>query len=94
LFNLPKCPKCSGTVENTDERLPVGKFMIMCIGTEMLMYLAAGLLLLVGLQWPPALILGGVFAFWLVFIRGRNRFKCKSCGAQFKYTELYTIKDS
>jgi predicted nucleic-acid-binding Zn-ribbon protein len=94
LFNPHKCPKCGGTIEHIDEHQPIGGFIARYVGAEMLMYIIAGMLLLIGLQWPPALIVGGVIAFWLFFIREKNKFNCNSCGAQFKYGELYKTRDS
>ena len=85
MFDPPKCPECGGAIEHIDEHKPISDFLGRYIGSEILMYVIAGVLFFIGMQWPPALILGGVFAIWLFFFRGKNKFNCKSCGAEFKY---------
>ena len=92
LFNQPKCPECKGLIEHCSESESPSSFVAKMVGAEILMYVIAGLLLVFGMYWYPALAIGLILAAWLFFAKGNNMYICKSCGKQFEFKELYRSK--
>ena len=92
MFGAPKCPVCSGQVEAKTES--TANFIARMLGAEVLAYVFAGVLFAIGILWWPALVIGGIFALWLLFFRDGSgvEYECKSCGKRMQHEDLYRAK--
>ena len=90
MFSSAKCPKCRIPVNPIEHNEPVGHVFANMIGAEIAMYLIAGILFAVGMQWPPALFVGIVLVGYIFLKKSKKmQFSCKKCETEFTYEELY-----
>jgi hypothetical protein len=85
---MSKCPKCEGDVEVPSRSF--GAAFLQAIGIEILAPAIFGLLLVLGLLWPPSLLIGFALAIYVFVVRKRAgaTYICSSCGSELKLADL------
>lgn len=85
---MSRCPKCEGEVEVKSRSF--GTAFLQGIGVEILGPAIFGLLVVMGLLWPPSLLIGFALAIYIFVVRkgAGVRYTCSSCGSRMKLGEL------
>ena len=87
-----RCPSCNGRIDSRPFSL-ASLFSAIVIG-DIAIYALAGIFLLVGLRWEPALIIAIVIVIFGIVRRSsaQTYYVCARCRREFTYNQLYARK--
>lgn len=94
MFTAPdiRCPNCNGRIDSKPFSLAT-LFGTMVTG-DVAIYAFAGVFLLIGLTWEPALVAAFVIVMFGIVRRSRAHtdYVCAQCRREFTYKQLYARK--